>query len=96
MRLVQRRRQNQKHQPMVHLGLITSGDSVLKSTAHRDQIAKNENVVTFKMEGAGAWDALPCVIIKGVCNYTNSHKNKVWQKYTATTAAACARALIQY
>lgn len=97
MRQIQRQRQNQKHQPRVHFGLIASGDSVIKSAAHRDQIAKNENVIAFEMEGAGAWDALHCVIIiKGVCDYADSHKNKLWQNYAATTAAACARAFIQY
>jgi nucleoside phosphorylase len=75
---------------------MASGDSVLKSAIHRDQIAVNENVVGFEMEGAGAWDALPCVVIKGVCDYADSHKNKLWQKYAAITAASCARAFIQY
>lgn len=96
VQLVQRCRQNQRHQPIVHVGLMASGDSVLKSAIHRDQIAVNENVVGFEMEGAGAWDALPCVVIKGVCDYADSHKNKLWQKYAAITAASCARAFIQY
>nr|XP_001388535.2 hypothetical protein ANI_1_2166014 [Aspergillus niger CBS 513.88] len=88
--------QNQRNQPFVHVGLIASGDSVLKSATHRDQIAENENVIAFEMEGAGAWDALPCVVIKGVCDYADSHKNKLWQKYAAITAAACAREFIQH
>ncbi|PWY85556.1 purine and uridine phosphorylase [Aspergillus eucalypticola CBS 122712] len=94
--IVKRRRQNQKNQPFVHVGLMASGDSVLKSAIHRDQIAENEDVIAFEMEGAGAWDALPCVVIKGVCDYADSHKNKLWQKYAAFTAAACAREFIQY
>ncbi|KAL4948630.1 hypothetical protein BDW69DRAFT_89322 [Aspergillus filifer] len=95
-KLVQRSRQNQKHRPMPHIGLIASGDSVIKSSAHRDQLARKENVIAFEMEGAGVWDAMPCVIIKGACDYADSHKNKLWQEYAATTAAACAKAFIQY
>ncbi|KAL4794672.1 Pfs, NB-ARC and TPR domain protein [Aspergillus venezuelensis] len=95
-RLVQRSRQNQKHRPVPHIGLIASGDSVIKSSAHRDQLARKENVIAFEMEGAGVWDAMACVIIKGACDYADSHKNKLWQEYAATTAAACAKAFIQY
>jgi nucleoside phosphorylase len=46
------------------------------------------------MEGAGVWDVFPTIIIKGVCDYADSHKNKKWQKYSSVTAAACAKALL--
>jgi nucleoside phosphorylase len=47
------------------------------------------------MEGAGVWDAFPCVVIKGVCDYADSHKNKKWQGYAAATAAACMKAFLK-
>lgn len=94
--LVHRRRQNQKNKPLVHIGLFASGDSVVKSGVHRDKIAKEANIIAFEMEGAGVWDRFPCVIIKGVCDYADSHKNKLWQEYAATTAAACTKAFIQH
>lgn len=37
---------------------------------------------------------LPTIIVKGVCDYADSHKNKKWQKYAAVTAAACTKALL--
>ncbi|OAQ59479.1 hypothetical protein VFPPC_10536 [Pochonia chlamydosporia 170] len=47
------------------------------------------------MEGAGVWDELPsCMIIKGVCDYADSHKSKGWQRYAAATAASTAKALL--
>jgi nucleoside phosphorylase len=46
------------------------------------------------MEGAGVWDIFPCVVIKGACDYADSHKNKVWQRYAAATAAACMKAFL--
>ncbi|KAL3447675.1 purine and uridine phosphorylase [Aspergillus insuetus] len=93
--LVQRTRQNQKHYPSVHIGIIASGDSVIKSGLHRDAISREAGVIAFEMEGAGVWDTIPCVIIKGVCDYADSHKSKLWQDYAAATAAACAKAFVR-
>lgn len=80
--------------PGVHFGLIASGDTVLKSREDRDTIAENEGVLAFEMEGAGVWDSFPCIVIKGVCDYADSHKTKLWQRYAAATAAACTKALL--
>lgn len=80
--------------PCVHFGSIASADTVMKSGEHRDRIAATEKVIGFEMEGAGLWDSLPCVIIKGVCDYADSHKNKIWQNYAAVTAASCAKAFL--
>ncbi|PYI18663.1 purine and uridine phosphorylase [Aspergillus violaceofuscus CBS 115571] len=79
---------------MLHFGPVASGDQVLKSGQHRDRVAKTKKVIAFEMEGAGAWDYLPCLIVKGVCDYADSHKNKKWQKHAAAAAAACARAVL--
>ena len=79
----------------VHFGLTASGDIVMKSALHRDRIAAKENVLGFEMEGAGVWDNFPTVVIKGVCDYADSHKNKKWQRYAAVTAAACAKAFLR-
>ena len=81
--------------PMIHYGLIASGDIVMKSGEDRDAIATREEVIAFEMEGAGVWDNLPCVVIKGVCDYADSHKNKGWQNYAAAAAAACMKAFLK-
>jgi len=83
------------HQPMVHFGLVASGNIVMKSGEDRDQIAAREDVIAFEMEGAGVWDNFPCLIIKGVCDYADSHKSKRWQNYAAATAAACMKAFLE-
>jgi hypothetical protein len=67
----------------------------MKSGEHRDKIAGMDGVIGFEMEGAGVWDNLPCVIIKGVCDYADSHKDKAWQKYAAATAASCVKAFLR-
>ncbi|KJZ69219.1 hypothetical protein HIM_11398 [Hirsutella minnesotensis 3608] len=83
-------------QPAVHFGLIACGDMVMKAGEERDAIAQQENVIGFEMESAGVWDSFPCVVIKGVCDYADSHKSKAWQNYAAATAAACAKAFLDY
>lgn len=67
-------------QPMMHFGTFASGDTVMKSGEDRDKIAAQENVIAFEMEGAGVWEIFPSVIIKGVCDYADSHKSKRWQE----------------
>ena len=82
--------------PAVHFGLIASGDTVMKSGEDRDAIARQAGVIGFEMEGAGVWDIFPCVVIKGACDYADSHKTKTWQRYAAAAAAACMKAFLGY
>ncbi|KAH1912671.1 hypothetical protein KXV48_001139, partial [Aspergillus fumigatus] len=44
---------------------------------------------------AGLMDILPCLSIRGICDYSDSHKSKEWQRYAAATAAAYARELLE-
>jgi len=34
------------------------------------------------------------LVIRGICDYADSHKNKRWQPYAAATAAAYAKELL--
>jgi nucleoside phosphorylase len=83
-------------QPTVHFGLVASGDTVMRSGERRDDIAGQVGTIGFEMEGAGAWDVFPCIVIKGACDYADSHKTKAWQRYAAATAAACTKAFLEY
>ncbi|KAK4458194.1 hypothetical protein QBC42DRAFT_277323 [Cladorrhinum samala] len=82
--------------PAIHIGAIASGDTVMKSAEDRDSIARQHKVIAFEMEGAGIWDAphVSCLVIKSVCDYADSHKNKVWQDFAAATAASAMKALL--
>jgi nucleoside phosphorylase len=66
----------------------------MKSGQDRDKIAKRQGVIAFEMEGAGVWDEVPCIVVKGVCDYADSHKNKIWQDFAAATAASATKALL--
>lgn len=85
-------------QPTVHFSLIPSGNTVIKSGKDRDDIARDAGVMGFEMESAGVWDIFPCVVIKGACDYADSHETKAWQWYAAATAtaAACMKAFLEY
>ncbi|KAL5356682.1 hypothetical protein BJX96DRAFT_124815 [Aspergillus floccosus] len=79
--------------PMVHYGLIASGNSVIKDALVRDELAK-ENILCFDMEAAGLMNTFPCTIVRGISDYSDSHKNKSWQGYAAMAAAAYAKDLL--
>jgi nucleoside phosphorylase len=85
---------SQAQSPAIHIGQIASGDTVVKSGEDRDTLAKKMNVVAFEMEGAGVWDQLPCIIVKGVADYADCHKNHTWQDFAAATAASAMKALL--
>ncbi|KAL4904315.1 hypothetical protein BDW74DRAFT_185634 [Aspergillus multicolor] len=81
--------------PIIQIGSIASSDTVIKLASHRDAIAAAEGIIAFEMESAGIWDCLPSLVIRGVSDYADSHKNKYWQEYAAATAAACAKAVLK-
>jgi hypothetical protein len=46
------------------------------------------------MEATGLMDEFLCLVICGICGYADSDKNRRWQPYAATTAAAYAKELL--
>ena len=80
--------------PVVHYGNIASGNQVMKNGISRDRLSKQEDIICFEMEAAGLMDNFRCLVIRGICDYADSHKNKRWQPYAAATAAAYARELL--
>jgi nucleoside phosphorylase len=82
----------------VHYGLIASGNKVIKDATLRDMINKefDDNVLCFEMQAAGLMDTLPCIVIKGISDYADSHKNKQWQEHAAAVSTAFAKELLEY
>jgi nucleoside phosphorylase len=81
--------------PFIHHGVIASSDILMKDAITRDDLAKKKRVICFEMEAAGLVHHFPCLVIRGICDYSDSHKNKVWQGYAAMTAAAYAKDLLR-
>jgi hypothetical protein len=67
----------------------------MKDAHIRDTLAREEGVLCFEMEAAGPMDHFPCVVIRGICDYSDTHKNDIWQGYAAATAAAYAKELLE-
>ncbi len=82
--------------PFYHYGTIASGNLVIKDGLKRDQLEKEHGILCFEMEAAGLMNTFPCLVIRGICDYSDSHKNKCWQPYAAATAAAYAKVLLEY
>lgn len=80
--------------PEIHYGLIASANQVMKHGRTRNNIVKQLDVLCFEMEAAGLMDNFPCLVIRGICDYADSHKNKHWQGYAAATASAYAKELL--
>ncbi|KAG9647368.1 Pfs, NACHT and ankyrin domain protein, partial [Aureobasidium melanogenum] len=83
--------------PEIHYGVIASGDTLVKNAVRRDELVKGtgEECICFEMEAAGIMNTFPCVVIRGICDYADSHKNDRWQGYAAATAAAYAKELLE-
>jgi nucleoside phosphorylase len=81
--------------PHIHYGAIGSGDKLMKNGKERDDQARKLDVICFEMEAAGLMSVMPCLPIRGICDYADSHKNKNWQRYAAAIASAYARELLE-
>ncbi|KAL7932148.1 hypothetical protein V8C35DRAFT_329146 [Trichoderma chlorosporum] len=79
--------------PRIHYGRIASGNQVVKDGETRAKMAEELGIICFEMEAAGLHD-FPCLAIRGICDYSDSHKNDAWQKYSAAAAAAYAKELL--
>jgi len=67
----------------------------MKDGRTRDRVSRDlGGILCFEMEAAGLMNNFPCLVIRGICDYADSHKNKSWQKYAAGTAAAYAREVL--
>jgi nucleoside phosphorylase len=80
--------------PRIHYGLIASGNRVMQDAKLRDQLGRKYNVLCFEMEAAGIMNTFPSLVIRGICDYADSRKNKRWQGYAAAAAAAYAKLLL--
>jgi nucleoside phosphorylase len=78
-------------EPQIHLGLIASANNVRKDGRTREKLQRKLNILCFEMEAAGIMNNFPCLVIRGISDYADSHKNDRWQPYAALVAAAYAK-----
>ncbi|KAJ5152694.1 uncharacterized protein N7482_009172 [Penicillium canariense] len=84
--------------PEVHYGIIASGNTLVKDAISRDRMFEEigEECICLEMEAAGLMNHFPCLVIRGVSDYADSHKNDRWQRYASATAAAYGKELLSY
>ncbi len=90
----------QPRRPRVFQGPIASANELLKRPAKRDELRDKFGVKAVEMEGSGIADASwnhdkGYLVVRGTCDYCDSHKNDDWQEYAAAVAAGYTRALIE-
>lgn len=94
--LVERPLRESSRAVIVHYGTVASANSVMKNAKERDEYATDPelNVLCFEMEAGGLMNNFPCLVIRGICDYSDSHKNGDWHNYAALVAASYARELL--
>jgi nucleoside phosphorylase len=77
--------------PQIHYGLIASGSWVIKTSGFkREELVRRVrgDVLCFEMEAAGLLNIeFPCLVVRGISDYCDSHKNDGWHEYASLTAA---------
>ncbi|KAB8220706.1 nucleoside phosphorylase domain-containing protein [Aspergillus novoparasiticus] len=81
--------------PALHFGNFASEEIVMDYAEDPDEIAQLEYVIAFETKAVGAWDNLPCMIVKGVRDYADGYVSEEWEQYAAATAVACAKAILE-
>ncbi|KAL2818955.1 hypothetical protein BJX63DRAFT_429025 [Aspergillus granulosus] len=93
-RHVRKRESRGTETPHIHYGLIASGGQVMKDSETRDRLAQQHGILCFEIEAAGLMGEIPTLVIRGICDYCDSHRQKQWQGYAALTAAAYTKLLL--
>ncbi|KAK2608974.1 hypothetical protein QQS21_002454 [Conoideocrella luteorostrata] len=93
-KIVQRDDRPPDRRTRVWYGPIGSGDKLMKNSAVRNKLRDDYQLIGLEMEAAGTMNRLAAGVIRGVCDYGDEHKNKVWQPYAAAMAAAYAKAVL--
>jgi hypothetical protein len=84
--------------PAIHYGTIASANQLMRDSKKRDSYNKDYNgrILCFEMEAAGLMNSAPCLVIRGISDYADSHKREdhAWHGYAAAAAAAFAKEYI--
>lgn len=78
----------------LHFGTIACVESVVEDPQRRDQIGDDVGAICIEMEAAGILGRQNCLVIRGISDYADSHKNDLWKRYATATAAAVAREIL--
>jgi nucleoside phosphorylase len=80
----------------VHCGTTASGNQAIEHALVRDKLGLEHKALWCEMVVAGLMKNFPCIVIRGICDYSDSHKNKRWQPFAALSAAAYTKELLSF
>ncbi|KAK5060030.1 hypothetical protein LTR84_009914 [Exophiala bonariae] len=80
--------------PVVHYGIIASGNELVKNSIDRDRLGRELGAKCVEMEAAGLMNDFPCIVVRGIADYADAEKNDMWQEYAALVAAAFTKELL--
>jgi len=93
-----RRKPRKAKGPVIHYGTIASANQLMRDSKKRDLYNKDFDgrILCFEMEAAGIMNSIPCLVIRGISDYADSHKREdhAWHGYAAAAAAAFAKEFI--
>lgn len=91
----------QMSQPNIHFGLIAAGKALVANSEIRNQYAVAMGVTAFDNDYVSVLDSLDgnrndsFIIVRGIADFEDGQRNKVWQPHAALSAAAYMKALIE-
>jgi nucleoside phosphorylase len=94
-----KRKPRKPNRPLIHYGTIASANQLMRDSKKRDLYNSNydSRILCFEMEAAGLMNSTPCLVIRGISDYADSHKREdhAWHGYAAAAAAAFAKEFIK-
>ncbi|KAF4923568.1 hypothetical protein CGCVW01_v004598 [Colletotrichum viniferum] len=76
-RLIMREPRSNPEYPRVHYGTIASGNQVIRHGETRDRMWYETGALCVEMKAAGLMNNFPCLLVRGVCDYADSHRVSV-------------------
>ncbi|KAL4912770.1 nucleoside phosphorylase domain-containing protein [Aspergillus aurantiobrunneus] len=93
-RLIKRAARKDTVDPVVHYGTIASGDQPVTDAGVREFLEMRFGSKGVQVGAAGLNGEFPTLVVVGVGDYADSHRNEHWSRYAAAVAAAYAKELL--
>ncbi|KAL4868100.1 hypothetical protein BDV12DRAFT_108213 [Aspergillus spectabilis] len=93
---IRSRQPREVQEPIVHYGLIASSHHFKRHGATRDKFAHKHGILCFETDAFGLRGAAQYLVIRGICDYADSHRSELWHAYAAAAAAAYAKEIISF
>ena len=80
---------------IVHCRTIASSNQVIKTTTKRDKLsAELRSLLCLEIEVVGLINSFPYLVIRGICDYADSQKNKQCQMHAPSWPSKSKKSLI--